>query len=153
MKKLILVLTILFSISSFSQEIVKERGRYFVNGKQISTRETRELLTSNPEALKLFKSGKSKESTGGLLIGFGTALVTVDLAIGLFSDVKYPTVATYIGVASLIASFPVLAGKNKKLKDGIDLYNKGAKKIGQIDTDFELNVIANHNGYGIQFIF
>jgi hypothetical protein len=153
MKKLIIVFTILLSITSFSQEIVKEKGRYYVNGKQISTRETRQLLASNLEALSLFKSGKRKESNGGLLLGFGGALVTVDLAIGLFSDAKYPSVATYVGVASLIASIPVLSGKNKKLKDAIDLYNKDAKKLGYNNSDLELNIIANQNGYGLQFRF
>jgi hypothetical protein len=153
MKKLIIVFTILLSIASFSQEIVKEKGRYYVNGKQISTRETRQLLASNLHASTLFKSGKRKESTGGLLLGFGGALVTVDLAIGLFSDAKYPSVATYVGVASLIASIPVLSGKNKKLKEAIDTYNKEAKKLGYNDSDLELNIIANQNGYGLQFRF
>ena len=68
MQKIILVLTILLSIPSFSQEINLIKGKYYVNGKQISTRETRQLLASNLEALSLFKSAKSKESTGGLLV-------------------------------------------------------------------------------------
>jgi len=152
-KQLILVLTLLLAISSFSQEINLIKGKYYVNGKQISTRETRQLLASNLEALSLFKSAKSKESTGGLLIGVGVAAVTVDLAIGLFSDVKYPSVATYSGVAAILASIPVLSGKNKKIKDSIDLYNKDAKKLGINDSDLEFNIIANQNGYGIQFQF
>lgn len=153
MKKLIIVFTLLVSIASFSQEIVKENGRYFVNGKQISTRETRQLLSSNLEALSLFKSGKRKESNGNLLLGFGAALVTVDLAVGLFSDAKYPSIATYVGVASLVACIPILSGKNKKMNDAIDLYNKEAKKLGYNNTNLELNIIANQNGYGLQFRF
>jgi len=154
MKNLILVLTILLSLSSFSQEINLIKGKYFVNGKQISSRETRQLLASNLEALSLFKSAKRKESTGGLLIAVGGAAVTVDLVIGLVSDVKYPTVATYAGAGLILASIPVLSGKRKKIKDAIDLYNKDAvKKLGINDSDYELNVIANQNGYGIQIQF
>lgn len=153
MKNLILVLTLLLSLSSFSQEINLVKGKYFVNGKQISSRETRQLLNSNLEALSLFKSAKSKESTGGLLIAIGGAAVTVDLVIGLVSDVKYPSVATYVGAGLILASIPVLSGKNKKIKEGIDLYNKDAKKLGGNESDLELNIIANQNGYGIQIQF
>ncbi len=154
MKKLILVLTILLSPSSFSQEINLIKGKYYINGKQISSRETRQLLASNLEALSLFKSAKSKEATGGLLIAVGGAAVTVDLVIGLVSDVKYPSVATYSGVVAILAAIPLLSGKNKKIKESIDLYNKDAvKKLGVNDSDFELNIIANQNGYGIQIQF
>jgi len=154
MRKLILVLTILLSIPSFSQEINLIKGKYYVNGKQISTRETKQLLASNLEALSLFKAAKSKESTGGLLIALGGAAVTADLVMGLVSDVKYPSVATYAGAVSILTAIPVLLGKNKKIKESIDLYNKNAvKKLGLNDSDLELHIIANQNGYGIQIQF
>ena len=154
MKKLIILLIILLSQFSFSQEINLIKGKYYVNGKQISTRETRQLLASNLEALSLFKSAKSQESTGGLLIAVGGAAVTVDLVIGLVSDVKYPSVATYSGIVAIVAAIPLLSGKNKKIKNAIDLYNKdAAKKLGINDTNFELHIIANQNGYGIQIQF
>jgi hypothetical protein len=154
MKNLILILTFLLSISSFSQEINLIKGKYYVNGKQISSRETRQLLASNLEALSLFKEAKSKESTGGLLIAVGGAAVTVDLVIGLVSDVKYPSVATYAGAVAILTAIPVLSGKHKKIKEAIDLYNKDAvKKLGVNDSDLELNIIANHYGYGIQIQF
>ena len=153
MKKLILVLTLLLSISSFSQEINLIKGKYYVNGKQISSRETRQLLASNLEALSLFKSAKSNQSTGGLLIAVGGAAVTVDLVIGLVSDVKYPSAATYCGVVAILASIPLLSGNNKRIKKGIDLYNKDAKKLGINNSDLELHIIANNYGYGILIQF
>ena len=153
MKNLILVLTILVSATAFAQKIERERGRFYANGKQISTRETRQLLAANPEALALFKKGKAKQSTGGLLIALGGVAMTADLAMGLFSDVKYPTVVTYIGAAVLLVSIPVLIGKNKKINEGIEMYNNGLKTIGTTDSDYELHVIANQNGCGVQLRF
>jgi hypothetical protein len=153
MKKLLLTLLLLVSITSFSQEITMVKGRYYVNGSQISTRETKQLLVTNYKALSRFKSGLSKESVGGLLIGFGGALVITDLVVGLVSDVSYPTAATYIGAGALIASIPILSGKNKKIKEGIDLYNSGLKDVGENESDFEVNLIANQKGYGIQIRF
>jgi hypothetical protein len=153
MKKLLLTLVLLFSIASFAQEITLERGKYYVNGSQISTRETKKLLETNYKALRRFESGLSKESTGGFLIGFGGALVITDLVVGLVSDVHYPTAATYIGAGALVIAIPVLSGKNKKIKEGIDLYNSGLKNAGSIDADFEVNFIGNQRGYGIQIRF
>lgn len=154
MKHLIFIITILFSLTAFSQEIVRERGRFYVNGSQISTRETKQLLVKNPEALALFKKGKAKESTGGLLIAVGGALIIGDLVKGLVSDVKYPTAMTYVGGAALVISIPVLIGKNKKVDEGIDAYNKGLKKtLGYKENDYQLNVVANANGAGLQLKF
>lgn len=153
MKKLITTFCLLLSIMVFSQEIEKVKGRFFLEGKQISSRETRELLASNAEASALFKSSKNKESIGGFLVGFGGALVVLDVVVGLVSDVQYPTGATYVGIASLAASIPVLSGKNKKMQKAIDTYNNGLKTSGASESNIELNVIANHYGYGLQFRF
>jgi len=153
MKKLLLTLTLLFTIISFSQEITMQRGKYYVNGSQISTRETKKLLLTNYKAYKTFKSGLNKESNGFLLLGFGGALVITDLVVGLVSDVHYPSAATYIGSGLMVVSIPVLSGKNKKMKQGIDLYNNGLKNVGDNDSNFEVNLIANQRGYGIQIHF
>ncbi len=154
MKNLILVFTFLIAVTSFSQEITRDRGRFYVNGKQISTRETRQFLAANPEALALFKKGKAKESTGGLLLGGGGVLIIGDLVKGLFSDAKYPTAMTYIGAAAVIISITVLIGKNKKIDEGIEMYNKGLKKtLGYKENNYELHIIANQNGAGMQLKF
>jgi hypothetical protein len=152
MKKLIVLLVIIISSVSYSQEITMQGHKYFVNGQQISSREVKQKLESNPEALKLFKCGKSKASTGGLFIGLGVAFTVADLVKGLVSDEKYPGVATYIGVSSLVVSVPILIGKNKKMRQGIESYNNGLKNTGD-NEDVELNIISNQNGYGIQFRF
>jgi hypothetical protein len=153
MKKIVLLLTLVFSINAFSQEIYLEKGKYFVNGKQISTRETRQLLASNIEASSLFRKAKSKESNGGFLLGFGIALTVTDLVRGLTSDVQYPSGLTYVGIGAIIVSIPVLSGRSDKYKKSIELYNKGAKNLGSNDSSFKLNAIANQNGYGLQIKF
>ena len=131
----------------------KSKRAFFSGRKQISSRETRELLTSNTEALTLFKKSKNKESLGGFLLGFGGTLVMVDVVVGLVSDVKYPSGATYVGIASLVSSIPILSGKNKKMQNAIDTYNNGLKNAGSNEFNPELNMIANTNGYGLQLRF
>lgn len=135
-----------------AQQLTREGGRFFRDGQQISTRETKQLLVSNPDAYSLFKKAKNKESIGGFLIGLGGALVVADVVVGLVSDVQYPTAATYIGGAALITAIPVLSGKNKKTDQALDLYNSGPKKLGA-RSQIELNAVANQRGYGLQLRF
>lgn len=152
MKKLIVLLAILLSSFAFSQEITMQGHKYFMNGQQLSSREVKEKLASNAQALELFKSGKNKASLGGLFLGLGVAFCTADLVKGLVSDEDYPGPATYIGGGLLVVSVPILIGKNKKMRQGIETYNAGLKNSGDADN-LELNLITNQNGYGIQLRF
>lgn len=152
MKSLFTIICIFILTTVSAQQITMERGKFYQDGKQISSYETKNLLKANPEAYALFKAGKNKESLGGLLIGLGGALIVGDVVKGLVSDVQYPSGFTYVGVASVVAAIPVLSGKNKKIRAGIDLYNKGLQTTTDI-SDFQVNVIANGNGYGLQISF
>jgi len=153
MKKLVLILVLLFANTVFSQQIKLEKGKYFVDGQQISTRETRQLLLTDYKATRLFQKAKSKEGIGGLLLGAGIAMTVTDLAIGLFSDVKYPTAITYVGVATMAISVPILSGRRKMIKEAIDSYNQTAKQLGSNADSFKYQLVANQNGIGIQLKF
>jgi hypothetical protein len=153
MKKLILLFTLLLCFKTFSQEITTEKGRFFVEGKKISRKETKKLLASNTEALTLYKSANTKQGIGGFLIGLGGGLIIGDLASGSTADIQYPTAFTYIGLACVAVSIPVLSGKSKKMKESLDLYNKDLKKNNAKTSDFELNIVSNQNGYGLQYRF
>lgn len=151
MKKIIVLLA-LFTCSLISaQEITMQGKRFYMNGQQLSTREVKEKMASNTEALKLFKKGKNKAATGGLFVGLGIAFVSADLVKGLVSDEKYPGPATYIGAGFLTISVPILIGKNKRIKEGIEQYNNGLKNSGE--NDYQFNMISDANGCGIQLRF
>ena len=153
MKKIVQIALIFIGLQAFSQKIVLENGKYFVNGTQISTRETKQLLLTDYKATRQFQKAKSKEGIGGLLLGAGIALTVSDLAIGLFSDVKYPTALTYAGVATMAISIPVLSGRSKKIKEAIDTYNLSVKQLGSSYNELNYQVVANQNGIGIQIKF
>ena len=152
MKKTLFIIAFVFSISNYAQEINFENGKFYQNGTQISSRDTKILLESNVEALKLFRTSKDKESIGGFLIGFGGTLIIADLVKGLVSDSEYPTAATYIGIGSLAISIPILSGKKKKMQKAIDLYNSGLSQTG-FNNDFQLNFVSNNNGFGFKLNF
>jgi hypothetical protein len=153
MKKSIVALMLLIVTANFAQEITIQNNSYFVEGKKISSLDVKKLVSSNAQALALFKSFKTKESVGGFLLGLGASLVVVDLVTGISSDVKYPSAFTYVGLTSLATSIPVLIGRKKKRDEAIAVYNKGLKSSAANNSDFECNLIANQRGYGIQFQF
>lgn len=152
MKNIFFCLFLLVSSTVFSQEITIQGGRYFVNGQQISTREVKEKIAFNKEALHAFNTGKRKENNGFLLFGLGTAVTISDLVKGLVSDEKYPGAATYVGAGLITVSIPILIGKNRKMHQGIELYNAGLKNSGDV-FEYDLSLTGSINGVGLQLRF
>lgn len=163
MKQLFFILALLLGFTSFSQgltlnktttiEIKLEKGKIYQNEIQIPSYQVKKILASNLHSLHLYKQAKSKEAIGGMLLGMGATSCVVDLAIGLFSDLKYPTVLTYAGIGVVAISIPILSGRSKKVEEAVNIYNDGLKNITSIETDFDLNALANQNGIGIQIKF
>lgn len=134
-----------------SKEIKFENGKFFINQEQIPSYQMKKIFASNLHALNQYKKAKTKETLGGALLGLGATLTVVDLAIGLFSDAKYPTALTYSGLGMVAISIPILSGREKKLKDAVASYNEGLKQTSSID--FNLHAISNQNGIGFQIQF
>ena len=161
MKKLLLAFTLLMGFTAFSQgltlgkepskEIKLEKGRFYIDGTQIPSYQMKKVFASNIHSLNLYKKAKTKETLGGALLGLGATVCVIDLAVGLFSDVKYPTALTYAGLGAVAISIPILSGRAKKMEEAVKTYNDGLKDSGS--TDFDLNALANQNGIGIQIKF
>lgn len=161
MKQILFVLTLFICSTTFSQgltlgketpkELKLEKGKIYQNGVQIPSYQVKKIMATNLHALNLYKKAKSKETLGGTLLGLGTALTVVDLSIGLFSDVKYPTALTYVGLSAIVVSFPILSGRAKKVDEAVKSYNEGLKNTSSADLD--LNAVVNQNGIGIQIKF
>lgn len=161
MKKILLAFILLIGVTAFSQKpvlgdtspkpIKLENGKIYQNNEQIPSYQVKKILASDLHALHLYKQAKSKEGIGATLLGLGVTLSVIDLAVGLFSDVKYPTALTYVGVGMVAVSIPVLSGRSKKIKEAVKTYNDGLKNTSSLD--FDLNAVANQNGVGIQIKF
>ena len=154
MKKLFLILAIFGFSISFAQKLEFTDGKIFQDGEQLSSFETKKVMETDLKALHLFKKAKTKESLGGFLLGLGIGGTVADLAMGLTSDVKYPTGITYAGVGLMAISIPILSGRKKMVQESVDIYNqvlKDEKKT--LGDNFELNIVNNSNGFGIQINF
>lgn len=151
MKKVTILVFLLVAVLGYSQEIIIKDNNFYQNGNVIRNSQMKTALASNLHALNLYKSARTRQSVGGFLLGFGIGLGVSDVVVGLVSDVKYPSAATYVGAGCIIGSIPFLTGNKKRINDAIKSYNDGLKNTGQSTT--ELNFIANTSGYGIQIRF
>lgn len=155
MKKIITLTLLFFTLLSYCQQMTIDKGKFYMNGNQIDSREARNLFSTNVKAATLFKQAKSKEALGGFLLGFGIGLTVGDLAIGLFSDKEYPSAMTYVGLGSIAVSIPILSGRKKRYEEAVHIYNSEHKelKLGATNNNIKLNAIANQNGFGFQLKF
>ena len=161
MKHFLFTITLLLGFTAFSQELTLkkttavelklEKGKIYQNKEQIPSYQVKKILASNLHALHLYKKAKSKEGIGGMLLGLGATACVVDLAVGLFSDVKYPTAITYAGLGVVAISIPILSGRAKKVEEAVKSYNDGLKNTGSLD--FDLNAVSNQSGVGLQIKF
>ncbi len=154
MKQLFLILTIFGFSMSFAQKLEYNNGKIYQAGEQLSSFETKKVMETDLKALHLFKKAKTKESLVGFLLGLGIGGTVADLAMGLTSDVKYPTGITYAGVGLMAISIPILSGRKKMVQESVDIYNQGLKDEKKtLGDNFELNIVNNSNGFGIQINF
>ena len=154
MKQLFLILTIFGFSMSFAQKLEYNNGKIYQAGEQLSSFETKKVMETDLKALHIFKKAKTKESLGGFILGLGIGGTLADLAMGLTSDVKYPTGITYAGVGLMAISIPILSGRKKMVQESVDIYNQGLKDEKKtLGDNFELNIVNNSNGFGIQINF
>ena len=154
MKQLFLILTIFGFSMSFAQKLEYNNGKIYQAGEQLSSFETKKVMETDLKALHIFKKAKTKESLGGFILGLGIGGTVADLAMGLTSDVKYPTGITYAGVGLMAISIPILSGRKKMVQESVDIYNQGLKDEKKtLGDNFELNIVNNSNGFGIQINF
>jgi hypothetical protein len=154
MKTLLLTISLLFTSLFFAQEIKTENKKYYIDGVHVYRHEMKKILETNLKASNLYKKANKKETWGGLLIGSGIGLCVADAVKGAVSNEKYPSVLTYTGVAFVAVSFPIMSGKNRIRAESIEVYNEGIrgneKKLGY---NFDINLINNHNGIGLNITF
>ncbi len=152
--QLLFIAFLLFSISSFSQQLTYKKGRvYDDNNNKLSNAAVKNLLASQPKLLKEYNAGNTKATVGGFLLGFGGGLIIADLISGGTQDKVYPSALTYVGLASAIISVPIIIGHSKKTKAAIEGYNESltTKKVG-FSFD-KINIINNATGIGMQITF
>lgn len=166
MKKIILFCLLLSATSLFAQRTYEQASipsnqpielkgnKFYVGGEEYSSYDIKNhLQNNNLEAYTIFKKNKTKSSFGGLLLGLGCGLIVGDVVKGLVSDVDYPGGFTYVGAGLAAASIPVLSGRKKLVQQSIDTYNNGLSKEKTLGFNYDVEVVSNQNGIGLNIRF
>ena len=170
MNKPLFFLFILFcSLQMYSQKLVYKSNGTILNSEnqKISPDQVRELLKDNQKLLADYNAGRTKKTTGNILLIGGLGLLTADLIHGatasgmtavptgggyynLQTEKTYPTALTYVGVMAVIIAIPVKIGFSKKIKNVVTEYNNQmATGYNQFNKQ-KLDLITNSNGIGLR---
>lgn len=165
MKSLFLFVALFVGFFSFAQRNLEpttiptkpikiQNGKLYIDGEQYSQYEIKNHLKNNSyEAYNFYKKYKTKSSVGGLLLGLGGALLIGDVVKAAASDEDYPGGFSYVGAGLAAASIPILSGRKKHLQKSIDTYNDGLSKEKTLGFNFDVEVVSNQNGMGLNIRF
>lgn len=178
MKKIITLLLLTLSLSTFSQQLTYGSGGTIYNSQnqKLTPNMMRQLLATNTEALSLYNSGRNKKTWGNLLFYSGLGLVTVNLITAMNSNNINSSTNNYsnnsgqvivssvsvsskpanmtaaiIGGAMILASIPIKIGYPKKIKSAMGLHNKSLADNYKSSPKTTLLASTNQIGFRIEF--
>lgn len=172
-KQLFILLFFVCSLQSFSQKLVYKSNGNILNSEnqKISPDQVRELLANNEKLLADYNAGRTKKTIGNVMLYGGLGIVVFDLGRVVFDNAfsdgfsniissgipgsesgksgrrAKPSVATYIGLASFVASIPIKIGFSKKIKNVVSEYNNLKNTVY---NQQKLDIITNSNGIGLR---
>jgi hypothetical protein len=169
-KPLFFILLFLCSLQSYSQKLVYKSNGNIKDSEnnKISPDQVRELLKDNEKLLADYNAGRTKKTTGNILLIGGLGFLTADLIHGatasgitavptgggnyaIQTEKTYPTVLTYIGVVAVIIAIPVKIGFSKKIKNVVTEYNNQTNTAYNQNKNQKLDLITNSNGIGLRW--
>jgi hypothetical protein len=154
----------------YSQKLVYKSNGNIKDSEnnKISPDQVRELLKDNEKLLADYNAGRTKKTTGNILLIGGLGFLTADLIHGatasgitavptgggnyaIQTEKTYPTVLTYIGVVAVIIAIPVKIGFSKKIKNVVTEYNNQTNTAYNQNKNQKLDLITNSNGIGLRW--
>jgi hypothetical protein len=182
MKKLVLLLVFLLSLSSFSQDVFKfkSRGRVLQNEKIISPTDFRAQFNYNQQIIDLYDAGRNKKTFGNILLYGG--LVTIvgkfvyngthqpkliqtaqtSYNYGPYNNTAYIYNYTYeappsnalffVGAGLTLLAIPIKIGFSNKIRQAVALANSDTKKP-KTSLIESTSFMANANGIGFSLTF
>lgn len=177
MKDLILFLLLTSSFFCFSQDVLtfKSTSRVFNSDNvKLTSSEVRDLFATNPEALRLYNSGKTKQTLGNILLYGGSAtLIGKFLFNATKTDNSYEVVGygsfgqpivvnnsktysntlLFVSAGIILIAIPIKIGFSKKIKRAVLLMNEDLKTPKTSFNIESTSFVSNSNGIGISITF
>jgi len=167
MKKFFALFLLFNSFLCLSQETLtfKSTSKVLNSDKlKLSPTEVRDLFATNPEALRLYNSGKTKQTLGNIVLYGGIATVvtthlirvtdsrTVD-QYGRIIVKDRSNISYFVGAGAILIAIPIKIGFSKKIKKAVSLMNEDLKNPKTGLNIESTSFISNSNGLGISITF
>ena len=162
MKKITFLLLFLLPLIASSQDLLnyKSGGRVFnINNEKLNSEDVRSIMTANPEALKLYNAGKSKQTWGNVLLygGIGTVVVNyisvVKSSTSAGSANAGRNIPYIVGAGMVLVAIPIKIGFSKKIKKSVTIINEQAANPTASFKIESSSFLANANGIGFSLNF
>lgn len=98
--------------------------KYMINNEDVSSKEFSNQISINADAFKIYKSGKNTYNWSNVLGFIGGGLIGWNLGelVGGKKDINW--LPAGIGAGVLAVGIPLSTSATKKMKKGVELYNK-----------------------------
>ena len=164
MKNIFLVLTLLVTSVTFCQETytMKSGGRIFnSNGERLNSITVAERF--NPEALELYKAGRTKKTVGNILFWGGLSTIVIKFLSAANKPIEVTqngnvtagqtsNTLFFVGGAMVLTSIPIKIGFQNKIKKSVAVMNEYNSKTDKVSIE-STNLMVNANGIGISLTF
>ena len=141
------------------------RGGFYQGDRLMDMNETRRIISSNPEALHLFDSGKRLSNASAVMVGVGTVPILVGLGYCIAAatqseENKYKADVYYTygyifmasGAPPLIVGMCLIGPGQRKFREACEVYNAGNKPLS--DKGYQLDIgITSSGGLGLSVKF
>lgn len=108
----------------------KKGGAVAIKDKYLSKAECIKILEANPDALRLYNSGM-KQIMIGDIISYATLIPSLGVSLMVTKEILpvFPFAPVTIGVltAGLVSSIIITVNGRHKIRDAVNVYNKGIK--------------------------
>lgn len=165
MNKLALLFLFLVPTITFSQDVLTYKGNSKIvnlDGERLYTDDIRSIMATNSTALKLFNSGKAKQTWGNFLFygGIGTLIGKHISVMNKSKDNafennarKSDNILYYVAGGVILVAIPIKIGFSKKIKKSVDLINEDLRNPVTGFTVNSSSFLINSNGIGVSVTF
>jgi len=148
------------TLSAQSNETIEMSGggwsgvKFMQAGVLLDKTQLEEKLSAVPEAMKLYKSGKSSYTAVSVLSGLGGGLIGWNVANALRTDRDNKWWLAGAGATLILLSIPVANGGTNKTRQAIDVYNNSLTQIPSRESVIDhMAIQVQPNGIGLQLRF
>ncbi|CAM3453298.1 hypothetical protein [Flavobacterium chungbukense] len=170
MKQKLILLFFIFSTITFAQHLTYGTGGtvYDSEGKKVISTNVRILMRDNPEALKLYNTGRTKKTFGNAFFYGGLAMIGANVITAMnTTDINSTGSATnpqvssdrsnmtfaVIGGILVAVSIPIKIGYPRKIREALGKYNNKLPESLVEQNTIQTAIIASNNQLGIRILF